>query len=148
MKTFSKLTSILLFVLATGCTIVDGSSIVTGEKRASIPIEQVQIYRIAPEKYEEVALVSASAGHDFKSNSALLESTILRLKQEAAQLGANGIILSQVKERDTPKTTINLGSAQATNSTGSSTYVNSNIVSVDRGDSYTRINGLAIFVKK
>lgn len=90
----------------------------------------------------------ASAGHDFKSNSALLESTILRLKQEAAQLGANGIILSQVKERDTPKTTINLGSAQATNSTGSSTYVNSNIVSVDRGDSYTRINGLAIFVKK
>ena len=75
----------MAFVFLSVYTIVDGSAIVTGEKRMPIPVEQVRIYRIAPENYEEVALVSASAGHDFKSNSTLIESTILRLKQEAAR---------------------------------------------------------------
>ena len=148
MNVFSKLSSVLLLTIVTGCTIVDGSAIVTGEKRASIPVENVRIYRVAPDKYEEVAIISASAGHDFKSNSALLESTVLRLKQEAAKLGANGVLLSEIDERDTPKSTISLGTSQATSSTGSIIHANSNIVSFDRGDSYTRMNGLAIFVKK
>ncbi len=137
-----------MLIIISGCTIVDGSAIVIGEKRTSIPVEQVRIYRVAPEKYEEIAMISASAGHDFQSNSALIESTILRLKQEAAKVGANGVLLSEIDERDAPKSTINFGNAQANSSSGSSVYASSNNVSVDRGDSYTRMRGLAIYVKK
>lgn len=148
MAFIKKLSSALLFTFITGCTIVDGSSIVTGTKRASISVEQVQIYRVAPKQYEEVAIISASAGHDFKSNSALIESTILRLKQEAAKLGANGVLLSEINERDVPKSTMNIGSVQANHSNGASIYVSTNTLNVNRGDSYTRISGLAIFVKE
>ena len=148
MNVILKLASALMLIIISGCTIVDGSAIVIGEKRASIPVEQVRIYRVAPEKYEEIAMISASAGHDFQSNSALIESTILRLKQEAAKVGANGVLLSEIDERDAPKSTINFGNAQAKSSSGSSVYASSNSVSVDRGDSYTRMRGLAIYVKK
>ncbi|WP_392343115.1 hypothetical protein [Pseudoalteromonas prydzensis] len=148
MNTILKLASALMLVMISGCTIVDGSAILTGEKRAEISVDKVRIYRVAPAEYEEVAMVSASAGHDFKSNSALIESTILRLKQEAAKLGANGVLLSEIDERDTPKSTVNIGSAQVNSSNGTSVYATSNNVSVNRGDSYTRMHGLAIFVKK
>ena len=148
MNVFSKLSSILILLILSGCTIVDGSAIVTGEQRASIPVEQVKIYRVAPDKYEEIAIVSASAGHDFQSNSALVESTITRLKQEAAKVGANGVLLSEIDERDSPKTVLNVGSVSTNSSNGTSVYGNSNSVSVDRGDSYTRMRGLAIFVNK
>jgi hypothetical protein len=148
MNIILKLSSVLIFLIISGCTIVDGSAIVTGEKRASISAEQVRIYRVAPDKYEEIAIISASAGHDFQSNSALIESTILRLKQEAAKVGANGVLLSEIDERDAPKSTINFGNAQANSNSSSSVYATSNSISVDRGDSYTRMRGLAIFVKK
>jgi hypothetical protein len=148
MNIILKLSSVLIFLIISGCTIVDGSAIVTGEKRASISAEQVRIYRVAPDKYEEIAIISASAGHDFQSNSALIESTILRLKQEAAKVGANGVLLSEIDERDAPKSTINFANAQANSNSSSSVYATSNSISVDRGDSYTRMRGLAIFVKK
>ena len=148
MHTILKLALIFIILTVSGCTIVDGSAIIIGEKRSAIPVGQVKLYRVAPEKYEEIAMVSASAGHDFKSNSALIESTILRLKQEAAKVGANGVLLSEIDERDAPDSTVNIGSAQANSSNGSSVYATSNSVSINRGDSYTRMRGLAIFVKK
>ena len=61
----------------------------TGIKRSPMSVDEVRIYRVAPESYEEIAIVSASAGHDFKSNSALIDSAIQRLKEEAAKVGAN-----------------------------------------------------------
>ena len=146
MRVIPRLVLILLLVYLSSCTIIDGGAILTGIARSPISIDQVRIYRVAPEAYEEIAMVSASAGHDFKSNSALVESTILRLKQEAAKLGANGVLLSKIDERDAPSTMTNYGSAQAYGSGGSSAYVTGNSISVNRGDAYTRIHGLAIHV--
>jgi len=137
---------VLAVSLLAGCTIVDGSSIVTGIERSPIPVDQVRIYRIAPETYEEIAIVSASAGHDFKSSSALLDSSIQRLKQEAAKVGANGVLLSNVNERDAPSTTTSYGSARVYGNDGSSAYATGNSVSVNRGDAYTRLSGLAVYV--
>lgn len=64
-----KLLALFAVVTLVGCTITDGSAIVTGIERAPISADQVRIYRVAPDNYEEIAMVSASAGHDFKSNS-------------------------------------------------------------------------------
>ena len=146
MKALRYLSSLFIFTALTACTITDGSAIVTGIARDPIPVEKVRIYRVAPENYEEIAMLSASAGHDFKSNSALIESAILELKKEAAKVGANGVLLSNIDERDAPSTSTSYGNISAHGNDGSSAYASGNSVSVNRGDTHTRMRGLAIYV--
>ena len=146
MNAIYRLTPVTILLILVGCTVVDGGSIVTGIKRNPISVDAVRIYRVAPESYEEIAIVSAKAGHDFKSDSALMDSAIQRLKEEAAKVGANGVLLSNIDERDAPSTTTIYGSASASGNDGSSVYASGSSVSVDRGDTYTRIRGLAIYV--
>lgn len=144
-----KNTIILIVALAlsaiSGCTIMDGNAIVTGNIRPAISPDKVRIYRTAPDSFEEVAIVSASAGHDFKKNSELMNEAIQRLKEEAAKVGANGIILTEINERDAPAVTTAYGSATATGAEGS-VYASGNAISVNRGDAYTRIRGIAVYV--
>ena len=146
MKAIHCLTATLMISILAGCTIVDGGSIVTGIEREPISVDEVRIYRVPPDSYEEIAIVSSSAGHDFKSNSSLIDSAIQRLKEEAAKVGANGVLLSEIDERDAPKTTTSFGNVNASGSDGSSVYASGTSVSVDRGDTYSRIRGLAIYV--
>ena len=146
MEKIVRVASMLILSLMIGCTIVDGTSIVTGIKRSPISVDDVRIYRIAPESYEEIAIVSASAGHDFKNNSALIDSAIQRLKEEAAKVGANGVLLSEIDERDAPSSTTSYGNVRASGNDGSSLYASGNSISVNRGDTYSRIRGLAIHV--
>jgi uncharacterized protein YbjQ (UPF0145 family) len=145
MKSLRHISFIFLFVGLTACTITDGSAIVTGITRDPIPVEKVRIYRVAPDNYEEIAMVSASAGHDFKSDSALMETAIQELKKEAAKVGANGVVLSNIDERDAPSTSTSYGNVNAYGNDGSSAYASGNSVSVNRGDAYTRVRGLAIY---
>lgn len=147
MKTILVLSVVGILLALSGCTIVGGTSIVTGIPRDPILPEQVRIYRIAPDDYEEIAIVTASAGHDFKSNESLINSTIQRLKEEAAKLGANGVILSDINERDAPRVTTSHGSVHAYGE-GTSVSATGRSTSVDRGDSYSRISGLAIYVSQ
>lgn len=137
----------LVITFSSGCTIMDGNAIVTGNTKVAISSEKVRLYRSAPESYEEIAIVSASAGHDFKKGSSLMKSAIERLKQEAAKVGANGVILTEIDERDAPSVTTSYGSAIATSNSGSA-YATGNAVSVNRGDSYTRVKGVAVYVSQ
>jgi hypothetical protein len=143
----SVIVLIVSFVITalSGCTIMDGNAIITGNTRIATSPSEVRLYRIAPENYEEIAIVSASAGHDFKKNSILINEAIQRLKVEAAKVGANGIILTEIDERDAPSVTTTYGSATATGS-GRTAYATGNATSVNRGDSYTRLNGVAVYV--
>lgn len=124
---------------------MDGNAIVIGDVRPAISPAEVKIYRTAPDSYIEVAIVSASAGHDFKKNSSLLHEAIQRLKEEAAKVGANGVILTEINERDSPSVTTSYVSTTATGA-GGSVYASGNATSVNRGDSYTRIRGIAVYV--
>jgi hypothetical protein len=128
-----------------GCTIMDGNAIVTGTTRAPISPDQVRLYRAPPDRFEEVAIVNASAGHDFRKDSSLMNAAIERLKQEAAKVGANGVLLSGVNERDAPSVSTTYGSATATGG-GTSVYASGSGTSVNRGDAYTRVRGIAIYV--
>ena len=141
---FSLMAGIIVSILS-GCTIMDGNAIVTGIARDPISPEQVRLYRTPPEKFEEIAIVNASAGHDFRKNSGLVNSAIERLKQEAAKVGANGVLLSEIDERDAPSVSTTYGSATATGA-GETVYASGNSTSVNRGDSYTRLRGVAIYV--
>lgn len=141
----SSLFVALAVIFLAGCTIKDGNAIVTGNTKTPISPNEVKIYRTAPNNYEEIAIVSASAGHDFVKNSSLMNSAIEMLKIEAAKVGANGVILTEINERDTPSVITSYGSANAVG-TGGNAYATGNAISVNRGDAYTRLKGIAIYV--
>lgn len=146
MKTiFILIIALLPLATTSGCTVMDGNAIVTGKARPALAPNDVHIYRSTPEKFEEIAIVSASAGHDFKKSSTLMNEAIQRLKEEAAKVGANGVILTRINERDVPSVTTTYGSATAIGS-GGSAHVTGNATSVNRGDTYTRLNGVAVYV--
>ena len=96
MKLICSLIVVLAIMFTAGCTIMDGNAIVIGNTRAATSPEEVRLYRSAPDNFEEIAIVSASAGHDFQKSSSLVNSAIDRLKKEAAKVGANGVILTEI----------------------------------------------------
>ena len=135
----------LVTLLVSGCTITDSASIVTGEARSATNPEAIKIYRQAPAKYQEIGIIYSSAGHDFRSDSGILDSAVEALKIEAARLGANGIILSNIKQRDGAQTVIGTATTATYNANGMSTGTGT-VIGTNGGDRYTRLEGLAIFV--
>ena len=139
------LTAVIISLFISGCTITDSASIVTGQTKSATNPEAIKIYRQAPAEYQEIGIVYSSAGHDFRSDSGLLDSAIDALKAEAAKLGANGIILSNVNQRDGVQTVIGTVTTNSYNANGMSTGAGT-VIGTNRGDAYTRLEGLAIFV--
>ena len=90
-----RLWIILSFII--GCVPV--SHIVVGETREPIHPSNVKIYIDYPEEYEKIALIDAGSNFAFKDPAILfsyqskMDKVVERLKIEAAQLGANGILI-------------------------------------------------------
>ena len=90
------LVCVLAAVALAGCAITNETSVVVGKVRPATAPDQVKLYTKPPAKYEDVALVSADAAHDFMSKQELMNISIAKLKAEAAKVGANGILLDNV----------------------------------------------------
>ena len=76
-----------------GCA--EGTVVVTGQQRSATSPEQVQLYSAAPEtKYEVIALVKARSGNGWTDQQSI-DYAVDELKNQAAAVGANGIILDQ-----------------------------------------------------
>jgi len=89
MKQTIIILTILIFVLF-GCA--TGSTIITGEVRPSIDPSEVRIYLEPPSQYETIGIVEASSDVEFSRQSAQ-DRVINELKNRAAKIGANGILL-------------------------------------------------------
>ena len=97
MRTARMLVAFVAFstvTLLSGCTLTRGSYVVIGNTRPAISAEQVRIYTELPARYEKIAMVSSDARNDFASQQNLSDHAIERLKEEAAAVGANGILLN------------------------------------------------------
>lgn len=92
---FIKRTAAFLAIAAiAGCA--EGTTIVTGEKRAAISPELVKLYSEAPQTaYQVIAIVKASSGNGWTDQQST-DYAIDELKNQAAAVGANGVILGQV----------------------------------------------------
>jgi hypothetical protein len=78
------------------------SHIVVGTVRPAIAPSEVNIYLQPPPSFEEIAVLNASADSMFGSGGqSTVDKVIQRLKEEAAKLGANGIILEGMSEQQT-----------------------------------------------
>ena len=88
---------ILVTFIFFGCYPV--SHIVVGEVRAPILPSEVVIYLVYPEEYEIIARIDASSEFAFRDPTfdftwqQKMDKIMGRLKIEASQLGANGIVI-------------------------------------------------------
>lgn len=70
------------------------SHVIVGATRQPISADQVKVYLEPPAKYETIALLEASdLGANGFSAQSRTNKVMKRLKNEAAKLGANGIVL-------------------------------------------------------
>ncbi len=71
-----------------------------GDARPPLPPERVQLYLEAPARpYERIAVLTASSKWSFSfSSQGKGDAVIRRLKQEAAKLGANGVLLQGISD--------------------------------------------------
>ena len=88
---------LVLILLLINCHPV--SHIVVGNKREATSPTDVKVYLDYPESYEKIALVDAGSNFSFKDPVILfawqskMNKALERLKIEAANLGANGILI-------------------------------------------------------
>jgi hypothetical protein len=118
------------------------SHILVGTARPPISPTEVKIYLQPPPSFEQIAILDASANSMFGTGGqGSVDKVIQRLKEQAAKLGANGIILEGMSDRQTGS----LGGGS-----GSSSYSGNSAVGVGVGGSLGIFKksgqGRAIFV--
>jgi hypothetical protein len=127
-------------VLLVGCAAE--SYVLVGTSRPPISPDQVKIYLHAPAKYEEIAIVDASSrGFPAFTDQQKMNKAMARLKEEAASLGANGVLLEGTGDQQAGAVGTGVGTATAT---GNSAYGTG--VGVSAGIFIKSAKGLAIYV--
>lgn len=129
--------SLALFLIAaavalSGCA--TGAALVTGVKRPPIDPSQVRIYSSPPPKYEEVAIISANSYWSWAwHEQAKMDTATRELREKAAKLGANGVIVK------------NLGNA-AISAGGLGTGAGALAFGAASINNMTTLDGIAIYV--
>jgi len=92
-----RLAILMLAGLLSACA---SSHVMIGKARPPITPDQVQIYMEPPAgKYEQIALLDTTSSGSFSFTAqSKTEAVIKRLKEEAAKLGANGVILQGMSD--------------------------------------------------
>jgi hypothetical protein len=103
----------LLAVLALfGCV---SSHVMIGQARPPISPDQVKIYWHPPEHYDEIALLDTSSRASMSITAqGKTDVVIARLKEQAAKLGANGVLLQGVGDQSAGSVSTGYGQASAT----------------------------------
>lgn len=90
----------LLFLSLLFPLCANGEVVMLGKPRPAISPEMVKIYAEPPATFEQIALIGATSKKSFRfSAQGKMDKVIERLKEQAARLGANGVILQSVGDR-------------------------------------------------
>ncbi len=81
----------IILILLIGCA--SGSTIVTGTPRTPIDPNSVKLYVQEPVNYEVIGLVEASSDSGWTAQESQ-DYAIDELKNQAAKIGANGVLLN------------------------------------------------------
>lgn len=87
---------VLLLVVFYGCA--TGSSIVLRTVKPAITTDKVKLYLDPPPQYETIGLVEASSVI-WSSKQKAQDRAIKKLLSEAARIGANGVVLTDYREK-------------------------------------------------
>jgi hypothetical protein len=132
--------SIALIPAIAGC--VTSSQVLTGAPRAPVASVDVRLYTQAPQNFEEIAVLRASRKSvSTAGGERAVEKMIETMRSQAAQLGANGLLLEDLTDSDA----LALGTG-----VGSQTYTHNASINVGVGGSLGVVKktatGRAIFV--
>jgi uncharacterized lipoprotein YajG len=87
---------VLILPLA-GCA--SSSQMLTGSPRAPLPSSDVTVYTQAPQNFEEIAVLRASRQSvSTAGGERAIEKMIETMRSQAAQLGANGLLLEDLSD--------------------------------------------------
>ncbi|PYF84076.1 MULTISPECIES: hypothetical protein [Marinomonas] len=96
MSAIKYLSVLALPALLFGCS--SGSHVVTGQQLPEIEVEEVTVFEEAPAfDYKVIGTVRASSDGGF-TEDARKEKATEELKEQAAKIGANGVILDEVTQ--------------------------------------------------
>jgi hypothetical protein len=114
------------------------SHVLVGTPRPPISPDQVKIYLNPPAQYEQIAILNTSSRGSFSFTAqGKTDKVMERLKDEAAELGANGILLQGVGDQQSGSVGTGFGSASGHVGVGFGTSVGT----------YQKVgNGMAIYV--
>jgi hypothetical protein len=114
------------------------SHVLVGTARAPISPDEVKLYLQPPPKYEDIATIDASSrGTPVFTDQRKMDRAIGRLKQEAAKLGANGVLLEGTSNEQTGGIGLGTGSASGNSAFG---------IGGSFGITIKKATGLAIYV--
>lgn len=88
-----------LALLSAGCA--STSKVMLGQARAPVDPATVQIYSTPPAESQEIAQLESASAVGFGTQGQT-DAAVMRLKREAAALGANGVILMGVGSSGSP----------------------------------------------
>lgn len=98
---FSKILILGMLFLPTlfGCasTNANGTYLITGTQREAISADSVTIYAVFPEHYEVIGIVTASSESGWTEQDSL-NYAVAELKNQAAKIGANGIVIENMEK--------------------------------------------------
>ena len=120
------------------------SHVMIGTARPPISPDMVKIYFQPPKaRYQQIALLDTSSRNSFTFTAqGKTDAVILRLKREAAKLGANGVLLEGVGDQPAGEVGTGFGQAGASGNTAWGTGIGfSGTVFVKQG------RGMAIYVE-
>jgi uncharacterized protein YbjQ (UPF0145 family) len=136
----SSLIAALMLATLAGCAAQ--SHIIVGKVRPPISPDQVKIYLEPPKAFEKIAIIDASSQSSMAfTQQQKMDKAIARLKEEAAKVGANGVLLQGSGSQAVGSVGTGFGSATAT---GSSAYGTG--VGVSGNVFVQAANGIAIYV--
>jgi len=76
------------------CNCGSTHTIMVGQARPAATPDAVRVYYSAPRHFERIAIINSSSGPTWAfTTKGQLDDAIAKLKEEAARLGANGILL-------------------------------------------------------
>lgn len=98
-------------VASLGAACAPSSHILVGTPRPAISPTEVKVYTAPPPQAQQIALLDAHSDSVFgPGGQKSIDKVIDRLKVQAAQLGANGIVLGDVSDRQTGSIGTGVGS--------------------------------------
>jgi hypothetical protein len=122
-----------------GCV---SSHVIIGTVRPAISPDAVQVYLRPPANYEEVAILDTSSKHSWTITAqGRTDKVIERLKEQAASLGANGVLLQGIGDQAIGSVGGGFGSATVNGNTGTSVGIGSSATVFTK-----KANGLAIYI--
>ena len=106
------------FVLGTMLVGCATSHVIVGTPRPPISPSEVKLYTHPPARYEEIAILDTSSKGSFSFTSqGKMDVVVERLKEEAAKLGANGILLQSTGDQYAGSVSTGVGTATANGNT-------------------------------